>query len=163
MRSLRIGSISLSLLCFFSSGCRSRQPEVSAPLANAVEEDNGIRTLFRCTPETESRVIGGNNLKIIALAEDQAVPPQHVFISIGDGVRVRSVCGERKDLGLKSVFACWYSGGGLTIYWPGKTPDQVDVVQVDRKQIFGAIDNAMDRLKCTRKASLDMLSVDEKL
>lgn len=163
MRLPRIHTIFLSCLCFSAIGCRSREPQVSAPLVtNVVEEDDGMRTLFRCAPEAESKS-SGNNLKIVAFAEDQAVPPQNVFISIGDGVRVRSVCGERKDLGLKSVFACWYSGGGLTIYWPGKTPDQEDVVQVDRKRIFGAIDSAMHRLKCTRKASLGILSVDEKL
>lgn len=161
MRRVPSNVMFMSIFVLLSVGCRTLDPQ-AAQVVSSVEEDDGMRTLFRCTPEVEDAVVE-NNLKIVAFAEDEAVPPQNVFISIGDGVRVRSVCGERRDLGLKSVFACWYSGGGLTIYWPGSTPDSEDVVQLDRNRMFGAIDNAMNRLKCTRKASLDILSVDEKL
>ncbi len=162
MRGSRIRTMIFFAVLISSPGCRSREPEATQ-VASAVEEDEGMRTLFRCKPEAGIKGMDGRNLKIVADAEDQAVPPQNIFIAIGDGVRVRSVCGERKDLGLKSVFACWYSGGGLTIYWPGKTPESEDLVQVDRKRIFGAIDLSMNRLQCTRQASLEILRVEEPL
>lgn len=134
-----------------SAGCRTRsEPENREP-----EPLARTSSLFQCGTVAENSGGAFADLKIFAERSEHPRIKPSIFISLGNGARVRAHCGERHDLGKKGVFACWYSGGGLTVSWPELEPSQEAIVKVRRKRLFGAIGNTAHKLRCMREDTLE--------
>lgn len=141
----------MMLACVAMTGCRARV----APEEKKAQIDDRMSSLFQCETVAQDNDRALANLKITAQRpEDPRLKPS-IFITLGNGARVKAHCGQRYDLDAQGVFACWYTGGGLTVAWPEREPPEEAFVKVDRERLFGAIGSTVHKLRCTREDTLE--------
>lgn len=135
--------------------------DLSEPVAKADWPYPGYKPLHQCSVDQNDEA--ANPWQLWVLVPETARAPtegrQDVYISIARGAPVRSFCGEKKDAKNKTVYSCWFSGGGLSLVWPENADYEHAKVSLIRKKLFSPLTAGHKEIQCRRAGGETQVSM----